>query len=161
RKEVLKVVRQRKSKIQPVEGEIPLQAIKRKINLLQEVVEAQADFVDRMKEVNNKRILENGKKIKMKHEAMQKQTERAEPGTDQNIQIETEGTRIQQMEVDSQHVTNLEIEENLKQGKEKAQKMDTEETRKQKGTNKTKERLSYSAVLTGKNNRKVRDNNSE
>ncbi|KAF0462340.1 hypothetical protein F8M41_000306 [Gigaspora margarita] len=74
RGKVLKAARQRKSKIQPVEGIISLQAIKRKIDLLQDVVEAQADFVDRIKEVNNERTLENGKKIKIKHEALQELT---------------------------------------------------------------------------------------
>ncbi|KAF0348186.1 hypothetical protein F8M41_015574 [Gigaspora margarita] len=42
---------------------------------LQDVVEAQADFIDRMKEVNNERTLENGKKIKIKHEVKQESTE--------------------------------------------------------------------------------------
>ncbi|CAG8605279.1 32168_t:CDS:2 [Gigaspora margarita] len=42
---------------------------------LQDVVEAQTDFVDRLKEVNNKGTLENSKKIKMKHEAIQESTE--------------------------------------------------------------------------------------
>ncbi|KAF0483958.1 hypothetical protein F8M41_023164 [Gigaspora margarita] len=143
---------------------------------LQNVVEAQADFVDRLKKVNNEKILENGKKFKMKHKAMQESTESEqisltptiecmtllhiriktnqfaifevfsmepeelsqdadqntqieEPSqnADQNIQIKTEGTRIQQMEVDIQHMADLETEENLGKGKGNTQKMDTEE----------------------------------
>ncbi|CAG8798762.1 17177_t:CDS:2, partial [Gigaspora margarita] len=74
RGKVLKAARQRKSKIQPVEGIISLQAIKRKMNLLQDVVEAQADFIDRMKEVNNEGTLKNSKRIKMKHKATQEST---------------------------------------------------------------------------------------
>ncbi|CAG8766690.1 17316_t:CDS:2, partial [Gigaspora margarita] len=128
RGKVLKTARQRKSKIQPVEGTIPLQAIKRKIDPLQDV------------EVNNKRTLENGKKIKMKHEATQESTERtesgyrskhpnrgAEPKCKSKYSNRNRRNPNTTMESDIQHVTNLETEENLEKGKKNTQKMDTEE----------------------------------
>ncbi|CAG8695745.1 26972_t:CDS:2 [Gigaspora margarita] len=164
RGKVLKAARQQKSKIQPVEGIIPLQAIKRKMGPLQDVVKAQTDFVDRMKEISLILTIESmmsshvGIKTnqftilevfftepeELSQNANQiTQIKKPSQNTDQNIQIKTEGIRTQQMEVDIQHVTDLETEENLEKGKENTQKMDTEEISKKKGTNETSEKLSY------------------
>ncbi|CAG8442247.1 24169_t:CDS:1, partial [Gigaspora rosea] len=38
------------------------------MDLLQEVVEAQSDFINRMKEINNEKTLEYRKKIKLRYE---------------------------------------------------------------------------------------------
>ncbi|CAG8789314.1 29734_t:CDS:2, partial [Gigaspora margarita] len=141
KKKVLKAARQRISKIQPIEGIISLQVIKRKMNLLQDVVEAQTDFVDRLKEVNNEGTLENvfrTESEELSQGADQNiQIEELSQNTDQNIQIETEEIRTQQMEVDK-------IGENLEKGKENIQKMDTEEISIKKGL--TKQGKSYPIV---------------
>ncbi|CAG8704359.1 46414_t:CDS:2, partial [Gigaspora margarita] len=186
RGKVLKTARQRKSKIQFVEDIIPLQAIKRKIDPLQDVVEAQADLVNRMKEVNNERTLENGKKIKMKHEATQELTESEQISltltiesmilsyigikTNQFAILEVFSTEPEKLSQDADQNNQIEeLSQNANQNiqieteriRAQQMEMDIEEISEKKETNETRERLSYSAVLTGKDIRKVRDNNSE
>ncbi|KAF0502812.1 hypothetical protein F8M41_019781 [Gigaspora margarita] len=120
------------------------------MDLLQEVVEAQSDFIDRIKEINNERILENEKKIKIKYETSQnsakniEKTTKIEKDGKQEIEI---GKASKQVESNETSERTTDIEKITETENNNNQQIELEEASEQERINEIRERPSYSIVL--------------